>query len=602
MIGQRISNFQIVKELGAGGMGTVYQAKDLRLNRYVAIKMLHSHITNHSNIYKRFQNEAMISAQINHPHVTTLLDFIEENGRSYLIMEYVDGSALDELLQSNGPLDEKQCLDICIQMLKGLSEAHQLNILHRDLKPGNIMVNKKGFVKIMDFGIARMSSATRITAQNKVIGTAEYIAPEIYLGKEPTKVSDLYSIGIILYEMLSGDVLFKAESDASLIYQVVNSKPKIKLTGVSSELVAIIKKLTNKNPSKRYRSTEEVIDKLEGINKSSQGRSSLTGIKLPGLSQMGQLPSLSLPSKIAMPQFLSAINLNGPIKFLIISLVFSVIIIALRSTVLSDNRRDIREPDRVNELVDIIDESASSVDLIETKISAKSQLPITIEIPKSAGVKSPNKKPDEVDTNSSKKEETVKEQNGPKSSKETGKEKPQPITIEVVESAPAKISQEEIQPERNTDIVVETERAGEEHSQEVESVAIEERKSASLKSKNVYVTEQTIKIRFGSNISSGSVHEGQIVLFQSGQEIYVNGQLLIANGAPVKGRISKLKRKNNGKVHLGIQMLSVQSVHSDWLDLDYPEYSDIRKGEVVFPASTLLSKVKLKSQQTQIFY
>ena len=292
MIGQRISNFQIVQELGAGGMGTVYKAKDIRLNRYVAIKMLHSHITNHSNVYKRFQNEAMISAQINHPHVTTLLDFIEVDGRSYLIMEYVDGSALDELLQSNGPLPEQRCIDICIQMLKGLSEAHQHHILHRDLKPGNIMVNKKGFVKIMDFGIAHISSATRITAQNKVIGTAEYIAPEIYLGKEPTKVSDLYSIGIILYEMLSGDVLFKAESEASLIYQVVNSKPKIKLLGVSPDLISIIKKLTDKNPSKRYRSTEELIDRLERIGGASKRSSNGPKFRISQIMEAFIMPAL----------------------------------------------------------------------------------------------------------------------------------------------------------------------------------------------------------------------------------------------------------------------------------------------------------------------
>ena len=134
----------------------------------------------------------------------------------------------------------------------------------------------------MDFGIARISSATRITAQNKVIGTAEYIAPEIYLGKEPTKVSDLYSIGIILYELLSGKVLFKADSEASLIYQVVNTKPQIKLIGTSSKLESVVKKLTEKNPKKRYRSAQELITVLENIKKEkaplSSGKISLKNI------------------------------------------------------------------------------------------------------------------------------------------------------------------------------------------------------------------------------------------------------------------------------------------------------------------------------------
>ena len=335
MIGQKISNFQIVEELGSGGMGTVYKAKDVRLNRYVAIKALHSHVTNHSDAYKRFQNEAMISAQINNPHVTTLFDFVDHNGRSYIIMEYVDGSTLEDLLKSQGPIPENKCIDLAIQMLKGISEAHQLNILHRDLKPANIIVNKKGNVKIMDFGIARISSATRITAQNKVIGTAEYIAPEIYLGKEPTKVSDLYSIGIILYELLSGKVLFKADSEASLIYQVVNTKPKIKLTGASSKIESVVKKLTDKNPKKRYRSAQELITVLENIKKEkvpiSSGKISLKNINLP---------KVNVPKGFNVPTVLPRLQLNAPLKFLIVSLVLCIAIIGIGGAINSKANDD----------------------------------------------------------------------------------------------------------------------------------------------------------------------------------------------------------------------------------------------------------------------
>ena len=600
MIGQRISNFQIVQELGAGGMGTVYKAKDIRLNRYVAIKMLHSHITNHSNVYKRFQNEAMISAQINHPHVTTLLDFIEVDGRSYLIMEYVDGSALDELLQSNGPLPEQRCIDICIQMLKGLSEAHQHHILHRDLKPGNIMVNKKGFVKIMDFGIAHISSATRITAQNKVIGTAEYIAPEIYLGKEPTKVSDLYSIGIILYEMLSGDVLFKAESEASLIYQVVNCKPKIKLLGVSPDLISIIKKLTDKNPSKRYRSTEELIDRLERIGGASKRSSNGPKFRISQIMEAFKMPALRVSPNAIWHKVLPEFKINGPIKFLISSLVFSAILMVLGSTLQDRNSQG--GVNQVPELTDISHDSLIQRNRMSNSSASPSQQAITIELPNSEPIPAPKKEAKKIETETTDVEEhgdtKAKERPAPKKKKQT----PQPVTIEIADTEPEKEIIEEKRPEpiavSPTNVAHEVEEAKDRQEAEI----VETSKPEPLRSKTVFINEQTIKIRFGSAISSSEAHEGQTIYLQAGQQIYVDGQILVNHGAPVKGRISKLKRKNNGKVHFGIQILAVQSVHSDWLALDYPEYSDIKRGDVVFPASILLSKVKLKSQQTQIFH
>ncbi|MEL6988565.1 MAG: serine/threonine-protein kinase, partial [Bacteroidota bacterium] len=325
MIGQRISNFQLNQKLGSGGMGTVYKAKDLKLNRNVAVKMLHPHITNKSNAYKRFKNEAQISAQINHPNVTTLYDFIAEQGRSYIIMEYVNGKTIEDLLKQKGKFNETECISIAIQMLKGLGEAHRLNILHRDLKPGNIMINQNGFTKLMDFGIARIDNTTRLTAQNKVIGTAEYIAPEIYQGKAPSKVSDLYAIGVILYEMITGKTLFKADSEATLIYKVVNGKPDFDFDGVNTGLAQVIKKLIQKNPKKRFRSAEETIDTLNsiqvkdkaGLNLSTKLATQIKSIKLP------ELKSIPLPKNIG--SFHKESSLAS--KFLFGSVVISLVLI-----------------------------------------------------------------------------------------------------------------------------------------------------------------------------------------------------------------------------------------------------------------------------------
>ena len=163
MIGQLVGQFQIIEKLGSGGMGTVYKAKDTKLNRMVAIKALNQNVTSQSNAYKRFKNEAQISAQISHPNVASLYDFIQDKGRSYLIMELVKGETLEQIILKDGKMDQEKALDYIIQVLNGLKEAHSLGILHRDLKPSNIMITKSGFAKLMDFGIAKMDKSTRLT-------------------------------------------------------------------------------------------------------------------------------------------------------------------------------------------------------------------------------------------------------------------------------------------------------------------------------------------------------------------------------------------------------------------------------------------------------
>jgi len=234
MVGRKIGQFQIIEELGVGGMGTVFKARDTRLNRYVAIKALHPHVLRDSQAYRRFKNEAQISAQLSNPNVATLFDFIKEGDQSYLIMEYIDGVTIEERLKREGALSVRETINLSKQILNGLSEAHRLNILHRDLKPANVMIKAGTYAKLMDFGIARLETATRLTANNKVIGTVEYMAPELLKGKEPSKASDLYAVGVMMYEMLTGKTLFVANSEAALVYSIVNEKPKFDLlkTGI----------------------------------------------------------------------------------------------------------------------------------------------------------------------------------------------------------------------------------------------------------------------------------------------------------------------------------------------------------------------------------
>ena len=385
MIGKQISNFQINAQLGSGGMGTVYKAKDLKLNRNVAIKMLHPHITNNSNAYKRFQNEAQISAQINHPNVATLYDFISHEGRSYIVMEYVNGETIESVLEAKGKFSEKESIDIVIQMLRGLGEAHRLNILHRDLKPGNIMVNKNGFTKLMDFGIARFNNSTRITAQNKVIGTAEYIAPEIYQSKEPSKVSDLYAVGVILYEMLSGKSLFQADSDATLIYKVVHGKTDFDVKAIHPQLGNIIKTLTHKNPKRRYRTAEEVIAILSKVKIENAPVLFNFGNKLKPIKDFLNQTNFKMPS------FMQATWLqNTPMKFLFVSILLSGLIIGLGSFFFKSSdlkevvKKDIPSQNIIEETTPLAERNTSSTNLTtlnsqNIEVAKPDLLPVDLE-------------------------------------------------------------------------------------------------------------------------------------------------------------------------------------------------------------------------------
>jgi serine/threonine-protein kinase len=603
MIGQQISNFQINSQLGSGGMGTVYKAKDLRLNRNVAIKMLHPYITNKSNAYKRFQNEAQISAQINHPNVATLYDFISHNGRSYLIMEFVNGETIESLLSYKSKFSQQECIDIAVQMLKGLGEAHKLNILHRDLKPGNIMVNKNGFTKLMDFGIARFNNSTRLTAQNKVIGTAEYIAPEIYQNKQPSKVSDLYAIGVILYEMLSGKPLFKAESEATLIYKVVNGKTDFDLKDTHPQFSTIIKNLTHKNPKKRYRTAEEVVQALLAINLKRESN----GLPFKNLLQplkTLQLPNLQWNNLLAFP-----LLKNVAVKFLLASVIASIIIIGLGSLVF-DSEKDNGQADVSNlEIPVTVEDTPSGQDQssfvnapiettvpenIEVKETTLPQIDkaefIPVEEPKAKENKE-NDQPKSIEKEQSVKKKTSTSSNSSK--KAESQNVSQPTSIE--KSSASKTIQEKANEELQTETIKE----------EVQEKVIEEptiEKPEPLKSKRIYIDQQYLQVRFGSAISSQQNKLGEVVYLEAAAAIYKDGVKVVAKGAPVKARITQLKRKNNGKVLFALQIFAVQTNFKAWLDLDYPEYSKIEKGTVVFPSNTQLSKVKIKSQETQIKY
>lgn len=243
-------------KIGEGGMGTVYLGEDVLLERPVAIKVMNNpEQMAKDSLEVRFQQEALALARLNHPNITHLYAFIPKGDTYWMVMEYVEGKTLEEWLKIHGSFDEKTACSILCQILDGLAHAHQKGIIHRDLKPANVMISSEGEVKIMDFGIARIKNSQRLTQLGKSVGTIEYMAPEQIQGKEGNELTDIYAAGNILYEMLSGQTPFKADTDYHLMKMKLEEKiPRhpVLLGKTSSSLQEVIFKSLAANPAKRF--------------------------------------------------------------------------------------------------------------------------------------------------------------------------------------------------------------------------------------------------------------------------------------------------------------------------------------------------------------
>jgi len=268
-IGQKISHYEIKQKLGEGGMGIVYKALDTKLNRTVALKFLPSHLTKDESTRKRFVVEAQAASALDHPNICTIHEINEtEDGRRFICMAYYQGEALSEKIK-NGPLPLDPALDIFMQIVQGLVAAHEQNIVHRDIKPGNIIITEKGEVKIVDFGLAKLAGIdlTRTTSSK---GTAAYMCPEQIRGEKVDHRCDIWALGIVLYEMLTGKLPFEGDYPEPLMYAIVNEKPKPLsqyVSGIPELLQSILDKLLKKDPDERYQSIFELLSDLKPLVK-----------------------------------------------------------------------------------------------------------------------------------------------------------------------------------------------------------------------------------------------------------------------------------------------------------------------------------------------
>jgi serine/threonine protein kinase len=269
LIGQTISHYKILEKLGEGGMGVVYKAEDTKLKRIVALKFLPHGLHANETERARFLQEAQAASALNHPNICTIHDIGEEGEQQFIVMEFVDGKILREMI----PVQKSQtAIDYAIQIGGALQEAHSRGIVHRDVKADNIMVNLKNQVKVMDFGLAKLKGSLKLTKTSSTVGTLAYMAPEQIEGGEVDARSDIFSFGVVLYEMLTGHLPFRGEHEAAMMYSILNEDPvpiQKYLPELSSDVVYVINKALEKSPDERYQSVSEMLVDLHRAKRHS---------------------------------------------------------------------------------------------------------------------------------------------------------------------------------------------------------------------------------------------------------------------------------------------------------------------------------------------
>jgi len=267
MKGQKINDrYQIIKSIGEGGMANVYLAYDTILDRDVAVKVLRGDLSNDEKFVRRFQREALNASSLSHPNIVEVYDVGEDNGQYFIVMEYIEGKNLKDLLKKRGKLTTSEVVDIMSQIADGLSVAHDSYIIHRDIKPQNIMILENGLVKITDFGIAMAMNATQLTQTNSVMGSVHYLPPEQASGKGSTLKSDIYSMGILMYELLTGKLPYRGENAVEIALKHLKEPlPSIRdvLPDLPQSVENVILKSAAKNPKNRYNDAREMYEDLK---------------------------------------------------------------------------------------------------------------------------------------------------------------------------------------------------------------------------------------------------------------------------------------------------------------------------------------------------
>ena len=301
MIGQTISHYRITEKLGEGGMGVVYKAEDTKLKRFVALKFLRSDVLEDEEHKERFLREAQAAAALDHPNICTVYEIDEAEGRTFLSMAFLDGKTVSKKCRER-PLKLDEALDIAIQTAQGLQAAHEKGIVHRDIKSSNLMVTPQGQVKVMDFGLAQLADRSKLTKTTASLGTPSYMSPEQAQKSKTDRRTDIWSLGVVVYEMVTGRLPFEREREQAVLYSIVNEEPEVmtaQRVDVPVELDRIVGKAMAKSPDERYQHVEEMIVDLKSLSKRlASGKSTILRPQVPDTATSGA----SVGAQRAAPQ------------------------------------------------------------------------------------------------------------------------------------------------------------------------------------------------------------------------------------------------------------------------------------------------------------
>ncbi len=558
--------YNIIRKIGEGGMGTVYLAEDKLIQRLVAIKSLNKSVTNSSESMEgRFQQEALALAKLNHPNITHLYAFIPRHESYWMVMEFVEGNTLEYWLKQKGKISSLLACSIAVQILDGLEHAHKKGIIHRDLKPANVMISAEGEVKIMDFGIARIRNSQRLTQHGKSVGTLEYMAPEQIQGKEGDELTDVYAVGNILYELLTGQTPFYSDTDYQLMKRKLEERAPVTTALTNAATPTLQKALTTaleRNSQKRFTSVKLFKDALlKSVNyaifqeqqliqalhtdrpvNTGEHKLAVTGemerpkLKL-SLSAISHLFSkymvrLKWPANVRLPQFAAFVK-NKP-KWLQDKAIVSLVVIAfvclslvIGNALIKGNRDNVVEGPGTETPPEYMSEPLNTVVNQPVKTVAGNNVINTNEIIKPPEkVIIPNNTPDK---------KTIVE---PKP-KETKLKEKKTETIDENKSKPT-----EVTPPKEKEVLVNT--------------------------KPVKVPAgKTVKVVLDQTLSSEErAKDGSAVRLHIAEAVIVDGKTLIREGAPVIGKIvDVIPSGNRKKALIGFVIQQVQATDGTMIRL-----------------------------------
>ncbi|RFS16959.1 serine/threonine-protein kinase [Emticicia sp. C21] len=568
MIGQKIQNYNVEELLGEGGMGTVYRATDTLLQRSVAVKILHPHLVRDTTFFERFRNEAILSAKLNHSNVAVLYNFLRDRNDNFMVMEFVDGMTLEKLLKQNGGLPLESVLKIMMQTLDGLHHAHEKGILHRDIKPANLMLTREGIVKLMDFGIARMVGSQRLTRADRIVGTLEYMAPELLDGSEPSVQSDLYAIGILMYELLSGKMPFEASTDSTLITQILTKKPiplRTRIGNLPKKVEEILDTLLQKKPERRFESAADL-------------RHILSTIVTPGRVVPQTLQPKKVEVNIAPTEMYTKANTN-PTRLADhrqqrASGSNSTVVQTVRSRMLSTEGMILGGAVLAALMIVIVGVFFMSPKKSDKNEQAENFIPTTtLVIPQPVATTDSQKvsnndvgfqQPLDKVLNPIEKKETKPKETLPIDNKEKTKDKEK--TKQPIEKKEEEKKKEEPKPTPSEPIA---KQPVTEPVKELEPVREEPKAKVT---RNVTVRGLSVAVVLDETISSNDPGiKGKSINLRVLSDIRVDGIVVIAAGARATAKVTSARSSDAGKSFLEFRPERVQAVNGDWVSLKSPE-------------------------------